>query len=204
MIKALCLIFAPTATWEKVAQAQRGPLFVFLLNSLPLMVLGLVAEGYGLLRFGLVRGTFTGARATPVELVLVERYEAARLVLDLIVLFFGAKFLQSVVDSFGMRVPFARVFAVTAYSLGPFYLAQALDGIPQLNTWVCVAIGMALTLQLLYHGVAFVLRPDQSKGFGAFIGCATVLVLLNAVAHAIAVAVLNGKLLATLELPLLF
>jgi hypothetical protein len=139
-----------------------------------------------------------------VELGLVERYAAARLVLDLIVLFFGAKFLQSVVESFGMRIPFARVFAVAAYSLGPYYLAHALDGIPQLNTWVCWAIGMALTLQLLYHGVALVLRPDQSKGFGAFVGCATVMLFVSAVAHTIGVAVLNGKLLAWVNLPLLF
>lgn len=203
-MKALHLIFAPNAAWTKIAEAQRGPFFIFLLNPLPLMLLGALAEGYGLLNFGLVRGSFTGARATTVELGLVERYEAVRLVMDLIMLFFGAKFLQSLVESFDMRIPFARVFALLAYSLGPSFLARALDGIPALNTWVCWAIGTALTLQLLYYGVALVLRPDQTKGFGLFLALAVGLAFMSAVAHAIAVAVLNEKLLTWVNLPPLF
>jgi hypothetical protein len=204
MIKALSLLFAPNATWTRIAQAQRGVLLVFLLNPLPLMVLGSFAEGYGLFSFGMVRGAFSGARATPVELDLVQRYEAARLVMDLMVLFFGAKFLQSLAEGFDMRIPFTPMFTVLAYSLGPSFLARALDGIPVLNTWVCWAIGMVLALQLLYHGVALVLRPDQSKGFGLFIACALAMLLMTAVAHMIAGAVLEGKLLAWLKLPPLF
>lgn len=204
MIKALHLIFAPTAAWGKIAAAQRGPLFVFLLNPLPLMLLGSFLEGYGLLKFGMVRGSFAGAEATPVGLGLVERYEAVRLAMDLVVLFLGAKFLQSLLDSFSMRVPFAPMFAVVAYSLGPSYLARALDGIPSLPTWLCWVIGTAFTLQVLYHGVALVLRPDQSKGFGLYIACAVALVLMNFMAHTIAVAVLKEKLLTRLNLPLLF
>jgi hypothetical protein len=204
MIKALYLIFAPNAAWSKIAAAQRGPLFVFLLNPLPLMLLGSFAEGCGLFNLGLVRGSYTGAEATPVELGLVERYEAARLAMDLIVLFFGAKFLQSLAESFNMRIPFAPMFAVVAYSLGPSFLARALDGIPALNTWVCWAVGMALTLHLFYYGVALVLRPDQSKGFGLFVVCAVGLVFMSGVAHTIAVAVLKEKLLTWLKLPPLF
>lgn len=204
MIKALQLIFAPNAAWAKIAAAQRGALFVFLLNPLPLMLLGSFLEGYGLLKFGMVRGSFAGAEATQVELGLVERYEAVRLATDLLVLFLGAKFLQALAEGFSMRVPFAPMFAVVAYSMGPSYLARALDGIPFLSTWLCWVIGMAFTLQVLYHGVALVLRPDQSKGFGLFIAFAVALLLMTAMAHTIAVAVLKERLLTWLKLPLLF
>ena len=84
---------------------------------------------------------------------------------------------------------------VMAYGFGPIILARILDGFPQLNTWVCWAIGAVGSVSVLYHGIGMILRPDQTKGFGLYLMAIIIVVLMSGLAHFAAVSVLHGKIL---------
>ena len=52
MIKALLLLIRPAPTWEGIATAGRGILFILCFYLLPLILLTSVVEGYGLHHWG--------------------------------------------------------------------------------------------------------------------------------------------------------
>jgi uncharacterized membrane protein YecN with MAPEG domain len=98
-------------------------------------------------------------------------------------------------ESFNVMASYTQCFVVMAYGFSPIFLVRILDGIPQLNTWVCWAAGAAVASSVLYHGVGMILRPEQTKGFGLYLMTIVILVLVSAVAHFAAVSVLRGKTL---------
>jgi hypothetical protein len=152
-------------------------------------------EGCGLVNLGLMRSDFAGATPLRLEPELAQRYEYIRLGVDLGLLFLGAVILNWIGQSFDVVAGFNSAFTVVSYSLGPIYLAHALDGVPQINTWLCWGIGAVLMLRLLYHGVGAVMKPDQTKGFGLFMCCAVVLLILTGLAHFMLLVILERKLL---------
>ncbi len=195
MIKAILLIFAPASTWTRISEAKRGVLTVLFLNPLPLILLACGAEAYGLLKLGLFESDFARAKPVPVAWPLVLKYEEVRLASDLVVLFLGAQILYWLDHSLNFRARYQLSFTVIAYSLGPVFLMRALDGLPWLNMWMCWGVGIILAMHLLYHGVALVLQPDQTKGFGLFLVSSLVLVLLSVTAQILALSVLHDRVL---------
>src|ERR1035441_7149499 len=88
MIKALLLIFDPTATWEGIARARRSLVFVLVVYLIPLLLLASVAEGYGLVDSGNWQGEIGRIKKFPVrEAVIIE---AAQFLLALVIIFVGA------------------------------------------------------------------------------------------------------------------
>jgi hypothetical protein len=194
MITALQLIFSPFETWEKITTAQRGFVWTLCVHLLPLLILALGIEGFLLTRLGEKSREFGTIGKVPVG--LVARYTAAYFVLLLGSVFVSAKFLQMASESFNVHTAYSQSFTVMAYGFGPIILVRILDGIPQVNTWVCWVVGVAAAVSVLYHGVGMVLRPEQTKGFGLYLVSIIIIVLMSALAHFVAVAVLHGKVLA--------
>ena len=191
MITALQLIFSPFETWEKITTAQRGFFWVLCFYLLPLLLLALGVEGFLLNRWGEKEGELGYVIKVPVELAM--RYGVAYLVLLLAGILISAKFMALASQSFNVRTTYAQSFTLMAYGFGPTILARVLDGIPQLNTWVCWVIGAAATVAVLYHGIGMVLRPDQTKGFGLYLMSIFIVILVSGVAHFAALSVLHGK-----------
>ena len=187
------MIFSPFEAWEKVTTAQRGFFWVLFTYLLPLLVIALGIEGWLLTRLGEKQGELGFLVKVPVDLAL--RYTAAYGVLLLVGIAVSAKFLGLASESFNVRASYFQTWLVMAYGFSPIILARILDGIPQINTWVCWAIGVAASASVMYHGVGAVLRPDQTKGFGLYLISIIVILLVSGVIHFVALEVLHGKLL---------
>jgi hypothetical protein len=194
MITALRLIFSPFETWEKITIAQRGMIWVLLVYLVPLLVIALGAEGFLLTRWGEKSGEFGYLAKVPLELAV--RYGAAYFVFLLVGIALSAKFLGLTCESFNVRASYLQSFTLMAYGFGPIILVRILDGIPQLNTWVCWAIGAVASVSVLYHGIGMVMRPEQTKGFGLYLVAIVIVVLVSGVVHFAALSVLHGKVFA--------
>lgn len=194
MLRALALLFSPVDGWARLALLQPGVVAVLLLNTLPLMALGLGGEYYGITHWGLTKAGFAGARATVSHPEFLAQYMAFQAAGLLGAALLGALMLHWLSASFNLRTTFKASLAAVAFSLGPYFLSRALDGLPSLPSWGCYGVGILLTISLLYHGVGSMLQPEATKGFGLLI-CATMTVtVLTAVVHLLALAVLEGKL----------
>ena len=192
MIRAFQMIFSPEGAWPKIAEKNRHFLFVLFLSTLPLILGCLALEGYGLHKLGESIGEFGRVN---VELRLIYKYLAAHLLGDLFFIFFGAYFLFSVAKSFNAQSSYSQAVCTMAIGSSPIFLMHALDGLPQLYTWLCWGIGMGLTIRSLYHGVAVNLKPEQTKGFGLYIVSVFIVGFLSGLAHFVCVAILHGKMM---------
>jgi hypothetical protein len=190
MITALRLIFSPFEAWEKITTAQRGFIWILFVYLVPFLVIALGVEGFLLSWWG-QSGEFGFFKRLPPE--QAARYCAAYFVFLLVGVNLSAKFLSLASESFNVHTSYLQCLTVMAYSFGPIILARILDGVPQINTWLCWAIGAAGSVSVLYHGIGMVLRPDQTKGFGLYLIAIIIMVMVSAVAHFAALSVLNGK-----------
>ena len=188
MINVLQMVFSPSAGWQRVALARPGILKVLFLCLVPLLSVVSLAEGCALVHWGNKFGEFTAARPLPLDLVV--RYEATYFVLALLVAFGGAVALGRIAAGSEVPTTYSDCFATVTLGLSPIYFVRLLDSLPTLNTWLCWSIGALLAWRSLYHGVALVLKPDHTKGFGLYLLSALVLLLLSALIHFMALSVL--------------
>ena len=101
MIKALLLIFDPTATWERIVVTQRSLVFVLVVHLFPLLLLASAAEGFGLVHWGKWQGEIGRIKQFPIgEATIIE---AAQFLLALAVVFVGANMLKSIGETFHGR-----------------------------------------------------------------------------------------------------
>ena len=166
MLRLFRLIFTTDQEWERMAARPPHPVAVFLLSLLPLLAAALAVEAWGLMRFGEAHGEL-GQIRLPAERVIkyVIFYGAGSFLMILA----GAGLLRNVAPSFNLQYTFGACFTLIGYGYAPILLTRALDGLPQVNTWVCWGIGAMLALRVLYHGVAHWLKPEQTKGLGVFV-----------------------------------
>src|SRR5438876_867855 len=136
MIRALMLIFDPASTWEKIESGPKNVARVFFLFLLPLMLLSAVAEGWGLLHFGMERVPMGDlpTRHVRVSPELAFRYEAAQFLFGLIIVFGGALLYRQIAQGFHRRHSYADSFTTLAYSISPLFLLRIVDGLPAINT----------------------------------------------------------------------
>jgi hypothetical protein len=193
MIRALQLIVSPFKTWTKVATEQRSASLILFLSFLPLLAVCVGAETYSLLQWGERRGEL--GHLVKVSQPVAMRYAGAQISLLLTCSLFGAFSLQAIAQSFNLAATFRQAFTAIAYGISPIVLGRLLDAVPAMNTWVCWGIGAMVSLSVLYHGVALILKPDQTKGFGLLVSV-MVVILSTGVAHFVTLAVLHEKVLA--------
>lgn len=201
MIRAILLIFDPAATWERIAQAQRGVYFVLLVYLLPLLAITLGVEAFGLVRLGEARRMLSDAPAVrvPIPTHVALQYAGAGLGLYLAAILLGARVAQKLGNSFHSAHSYRQAFATVAYGLGPYFLCRMLDGLPPLNTWLCFAGGVALSIPAFYHGVPQVMKPDPARAFGLFISIFVLCVMLIGIVHFLTVTILHGQFLPAIQ-----
>ncbi len=185
------MIFAPESAWLQVAEKNRHFLFTLFFSTLPLLAVALAVECYGMMRTGEMLGEF--GRAT-VSLQLATKYAVTHLILDVAFVLGGGWFLHSVARSFNAYSNYSQSFNTLAIGASPIFLMHALDALPQVHTWVCWGIGAGLAIRALYHGVAVVIKPEQTKGFGLYVVSIFIVSFLSALSHYVALAVLQGKI----------
>ena len=195
MIRALLLLFDSSRTWEAIKNDNHSVARLSVSFFLPLLGLTCVAEGFLLMHLGIERGAMT-ERLFKASASLVLRYELTQALLSLLIVFVGASALAAIGVSFRRQHRYRECFTTLAYSLSPLLLLRVLDGVPAIETWVCYGIGIFLTLSLLYRGIPFLLRPDPSNALGFYLFCSFLLLVATALAHFVAVLVLEEKILA--------
>jgi hypothetical protein len=191
VLLGLLLIFAPEKAWQRIERANRHPVWILVVSLFPLMVASALAEGYSLIHWGDQGGTVDGKILYPQPLVV--QFETFRFVLDVLIVLIGSKLVQWIGSGFTLELPYQQCFRVVAYGITPIFLVRFLDAIPMLPTWICLAIAVFLILHVTYEGIAFILKPSPTKGFGLYLVCAMGLVSLTIMAHGVAYMSLRQK-----------
>lgn len=184
MLRALLLLLIPQSTWQKISASQWNVWVIFLISFIPLLLLTTAIEGLGMSRLGTSVSDFD--RTIPISKEQAIYFQIVQLSLTLMVLLLGTKLVLWVCDGFHSPTTFHQAFTLTAYGITPLLWLRIIDGHPQMPTWICFALGSAGVFFILYHGIAFVLKPDTSVGFGLYLICSFVLVLLAGLAHFVA------------------
>ena len=124
------------------------------------------------------------------EAVVVE---AAQLLLSLAVVFVGANLVKSIGETFHGRHTYTQAFTTVAYSLSPLFLLRLFDAFSGVSPWVTWAIGIILSIAVLYQGVPRMMEPDPAHAFGLYLMSALLLVLVTGLARFVTAAYLQGK-----------
>jgi hypothetical protein len=191
MIKALLLIFSSQVTWTRIAEAPRKWSVVLITYLLPLVLIVCAAEGYGLIYFGKQRGQIPKLVHFSISEAAV--YEAGQVVLSLLIVFVGARLIKSLGDTFHGRHSFSQAFTVAAYGLGPFFLLHLLDALPNVPPWLPWALGICLSISVLYSGIPIVMKPDPPHALGLYLMSSMFLAILTGLVRFVSAWYLKGK-----------
>jgi hypothetical protein len=192
MIKALLLIFFPVRAWERVFRARRSPWFILAVFLIPLLVLSSAGEAYGLVHWGkwqnaMVREPKTFARG---EAAL---FEALQFLLTLGVVLINAGLLKSTGGTFHTRHTFAEAFTAIAYGLSPLFLCRLLNASSDVPPWLSWAVGVVLSMMVLYHGVPKIMQPDPAHAFGLYVITSLLVLFTTGLLQLITACYLMGK-----------
>jgi len=193
MITAFELIFTPLRAWNKINAAQGSVVRVLLLFLLPFLLFCVGIEGLALWKWGERRGEVDYVVKISQDLAI--RYSAAQMGMLMTSIFCGAKALQWITQSFQVATSDRQCATLMAYGFSPIILLRLADAWPAMNTWVAWMIGAFLSVSVLYHGVALILKPEQTKGFGLYLISVIIVLLSSGLSHFVAVSVLHGKVL---------
>lgn len=191
MIKALHLIFRPTEGWQGLAEAKRSVGTVLLVHTMPLLFLSGVLEGIGLVNWGEPRGGFGRLKLFPVNEAVI--FEVSQFLLSLLVVFAGAFLLKTFGATFHGRHTFRQAFTAVAYGLSPVFLFRILDALPWISPYLTWAVGICISIGILYHGVPIMMEPDPPHAFGLFLMSALVLCASTGLLRFVTAWYLKGK-----------
>jgi hypothetical protein len=191
MIKALLLIFNPAGTWEGIFRARRSLVFVLVVYLFPLLLLASAAEGYGLVHWGKWQGEITRIKQFPIREAIV--IETAQFLLALVVIFVGANMIKSIGETFHGRHTYNQTFTAVAYGLSPLFLLRLLDAFSGVSPWLTWAIGIILSIAVLYHGLPKMMEPDPPHAFGLFFMSALLLALVTGLVRLVTASYMQGK-----------
>jgi hypothetical protein len=179
MIKALLLLVRPVQTWDGIDRSARSVGYILLVHLLPLIILTSVAEGYGLMHWGKKqKGEMPFLKHYQMKEVVV--IETAQSLLLLGMVFLGAYAAKSYAGTFHRRHTYRHAFTAVAYGCAPLITMRLGDLSSWLNPWIPWAVGMVLTIAVLYHGLPCILKPDPPHAFGLFFMTSLTLAVINA------------------------
>jgi hypothetical protein len=191
MIKALWLLVNPEGAWESIRLNHRKTFFILVTYLLPFIIASCFVEGYGLWRWGRVRGEFSQLTHFPKGEIII--YEAAQAVLTLLVVLIGTKLVKSVGETFHGRHTTSEVFTAVAFGMSPLLLARCVDALPGISLWITWSVGILLTMSLLYKGLPVIMRPDPPHAFGLFFMSSLLLLLVTGLVRFSTAWYLHGK-----------
>jgi Yip1 domain len=186
MIKVFFLIFEPGATWEKIAQARRGLIYITLVHVLPLIAAGSALETWSLSRPGTPgkwQPQFHMFKVFPANDVYT--FEIVQFVLLLAVVFIGALLVFKISQTFQDRLTFLQAFTTVAYGLSPLFLFRLLDASATMYPAIPWLIGLGVTMWILYQGIPRVMHPDPTHAFGVYLSAMIVVTLTSGLARLI-------------------
>ncbi len=191
MIKALLLIFDTVPTWERIFQTQRRLGFIVLCFLLPLLGITSAVEGYGLVHWGKYHGEVQ--RLKNYSITEATLFEVAQILLFLALVFISAKVVKSMCETFHGQHNYRQAFTTVAYGLSPLFLFHLLDAFPGTSPWVSWALGIVLSIAVLYQGVPRMLEPDPPHAFGLYLASALTLLMSTGILRFITAWYLQGK-----------
>jgi hypothetical protein len=177
MIKVFFLIFEPGVTWEKIAQARRGLIFICVVHLLPLILLGSALEAWGLSRHGKWQPRFQMFKAFSQGDVLT--FEIIQIILLIAMVFVSALLVYKISQTFQDRPNFLQAFTSIAYGLSPMFLFRFLDFSATMHPAVTWMIGMGISVWILYQGIPRVMLPDPTHAFGIYLSAMFVVILTS-------------------------
>ncbi len=192
MIKALLLLLRPVQTWDGIDRSARSIGYILCLHLLPLILLTSVAEGYGLMNWGKKqRGEMSFVKKYALGEVVV--LESAQTLLLTGMVFLGAYAAMAFGGTFHRRHTYRHAFTAVAYGCAPLITLRLGDMSPLLNPWIPWAVGMVLTIAVLYHGLPCILKPDPPHAFGLFFMTSVTLVVINGMLRLITAFYYQGR-----------
>lgn len=200
MLKALQLIFEPSATWEAITHAGRSCWQVILLYSLPTLLIASAIELWGLHKLGNQPSTIAFSHRAPTQVAedVLVRYGLSQTVLILAMLFLLPLLMQILFKSMHGKTTYANVLIAVAYSFAPYFLMMAIDALPFVNTWICRGIGAVLVAKVFYVGLVRVVKPEPTTALGAYLVGTFLIAFFIALTHFVSLRVLEDGLLAHL------
>ncbi|MGC3956760.1 MAG: YIP1 family protein [Verrucomicrobiota bacterium] len=169
MIKAILLIFRPEQTWNGIAAANRSIAYIICLHLLPLLLLTSVVEGYGLVHWGKSASSGEKKSGRLYEVKEAVIIETAQTLVLFGLAFLGAAAAKSYSSTFHRRSTYRQAFTAIAFGMAPMLTLRLGDLIVGLFPWVPWAVGMILTLAVLYLGLPCLLKPDPPHAFGLYV-----------------------------------
>jgi hypothetical protein len=177
MIKAILLIVRPVQTWNGIDVANRSIAYILCVHLLPLILLTSIAEGYGLTHWGKshqIEKKFVKSY-TPTEAVIIE---AAQSLVFVGLAFLGAAAAKNYSSTFHRRSTYRQAFTAIAFGMGPLLILRLADLPDVLFPWIPWAVGMVLTVGVLYIGLPCMLKPDPPHAFGLYVMTSLTLVVM--------------------------
>ena len=192
VIRALSLIFKPTATWDRILQRRPGITYLLLRCLFPMMFIAAGAEGFGMVKWGKPQTVIHRFQKFGVDETLL--YEGARLLMMLLIAISSAVLIKIFAETFGKRHPFRQTMTLVVYALSPLFLLRLLDMTPGLSPWVTWGIGIVLCTEVLYQGVPRIMEPDPPNAFGLYFMSSLVLVATTGLERFITAWYLQGNM----------
>jgi hypothetical protein len=190
MIKALLLVIEPIETWERIFRAQRSLGFVLWCHLMPLLLLGSVAEGYGLYRWG--KWQHDALRLKRFEVGEAFFFEIAQVLIGLLVVLVATRLLKSLGETFHGRHTILQTFTVAAYGLSPLFTIRVLDAFPGVSPWLSWPIGIIFVVGVLYQGIPRVMMPDPPHAFGLYLMSSILVAVLTGLTRFVTAWYLQG------------
>ncbi|HEY1716964.1 MAG TPA: YIP1 family protein [Verrucomicrobiae bacterium] len=190
MIKALFLILEPLVQWERVALSRRGLKFLLVSYLLPMLLIVAVVEGFGLVEWGKWQSGIGQLKHFSVGEALI--YETAYLLLTLLVVAVCAHLVKSLGDTFHLRNSYQQSFTLVIYGLSPLFLFRLFDALPVVNPWITWAVGIMLSVKILYFGVPRIMEPDPPHAFGLYVMSSLLLAMVTGLERFITAWYLTG------------
>jgi hypothetical protein len=195
MIKVFFLIFEPAAAWERIVQARRGIGFILATYLVPTLLIIAGVETWGLTTMGKWQPRFQTIREfhLPQHLRGVVTFEVVQFFLTLGMVFATALVIKNISGTFRETKNYREAFTAVAYGLSPVFLLRLFDALPMVNPWATWAVGIALTVWILYQGLPRVMLPDPVHAFGLYLSSAIVVVMMSGVVRLLTVLYLLGQ-----------
>jgi hypothetical protein len=194
MFLVVAMFFDPQRAWEHAARTGRNGWRTLGLGFLPLLLLGCVAETYGMMHWGKAAGDFGGRHVYGLETAL--RLQAFHALAGLLLVLICAIALRAITDTFKRRQSFAQALVVAVYGLGPVFIARVADAFPAINPWLSWGIGALLAVTLLYQGLPRVFHIDPAHALGVYLSGSVLVVLISGIMRLVMVMIVQPRLLA--------
>jgi hypothetical protein len=191
MIKAILLIFDPTATWDGIVLDRKSFRRILFLYLTPMVFFSAAIQVAGQIYFGQHSESADWDRAHQIHIYC---YGAIQFLLSFAVVFICTKAIKTIAETFHSRNTFSQCFTLVAYGLSPLFLLSLLNAFPFINPWLGFGIGIALSVGTVYSGLPRVMLPDPPHAFGLYFMSSLLLVAISALAAVVNWGILTGKL----------